>query len=99
MSCKRTLAEIVAELPEFELSDDDGDDADATAEELERTEIRAELARKRREIQVHLEAVRVAEERCAELTKRLDVLCPAYVPTSPTYSPISPAYDPVYDPA
>lgn len=95
MSRKRTLEEIVAELPEFEFSDDD-----ETAEEREETEIRAQLARARREIQVHREAVRAAEERCAELTKRLDVLCPAYVPTSPAYSPTSPAYDPaslVYD--
>jgi len=98
MSRKRTLAEIVAELPEHEFSDDD----DETAEEREETEIRAQLARARCEIQVHLEAVRAAEDRCTELTKRLDVLCPAYVPTSPVYSPTSPAYDPtspVYDPA
>ena len=95
MSRKRTLAEIAVEFPEPEFSDDD-----ETAEEREETEIRAQLAKARREIQVHLEAVRAAEERCAELTKRLDVLCPAYVPTSPAYSPTSPAYDPtspVYD--
>lgn len=49
-SRKRTLAEIVADFPKHEFSEDDDD---ATAEEQEEAEIRDELAKARREIWLH----------------------------------------------
>ena len=96
---KRTREDILAEIPEYDLSDDDWDECpEETAKELEEQreirEIRDQLSRHRREIEEYREAIRAAEGKCEELNKRLDELCPPYVPTSPSYSPTSPSYSP-----
>lgn len=86
MSQKRTLAEILAEVPEYEFSDDG--EEEETPEEREEREIRDELDRHQREIEEHREAIRAAEQKCAELNERLRHLAPpSYVPTSPSYDP------------
>jgi len=84
------LADILAELPEYEFSDDDGEEE--TPEYREEREIRDELRRHQREIEEHHVAIRAAEQKCVELQKRLNELCPPYVPTSPSYSPTSPSW-------
>ena len=87
------LEEILAEISEYDVSDDEETPEEETPEEREASTVRAELTRMRNEIEAHHAAIRAAEESCAELTRRLHVLCPPYVPTSPAYSPTSPAYD------
>ena len=64
-----------------------GGSEEGSSDDEEERLVREELAHRRREIEAHAEAIRALTQRCEELARRLDGLCPAYVPTSPSYAP------------